>query len=519
MKTTTRFLTALPLALLSAIDASNSAVLAQPFVEWERTVGGGDFELGLAIDSTLDGGFVIAGSTSSFGRGGNDLLAAKLTADGSLDAQWLENPVILGWETYERANAARKTRDGGYLVAGTTTFFGDRDVYIARLDSDGQLSASWLQNPRLVGGGGTEFVAGLVETSDSGCVIGGGTSSFGAGSMDFLAFKLDSEGNLDPSWPVNPRAIGTGEHERRYGLCETADGGLVIVGASRSRAYLVRLDALGQLNPIWPTNPLDFREGRVTMATDVVETEDGGFVVVGLTQESSEVRADVLVFKLDLEGYLDSDWVENPRFFGRSGSDIGRAVERTPDGGVVVAAESANPRTVGPDFYLIKLNSEGNLDPGWFENPLTLPSFGWDYAQDVAVLPNGDFAVVGTTRTFGGGEQDVYVVKLNYDPRRFVRGDADASGRIDLADAMAVLEWLFLGASEPACLVAADADASGDVRLSDAVRVLQWLFAQGEALPEPTPRSVDYAAEDCGTDETLRGDARLDCVGVSPTCS
>jgi len=35
----------------------------------------------------------------------------------------------------------------------------------------------------------------------------------------------------------------------------------------------------------------------------------------------------------------------------------------------------------------------------------------------------------------------------------------------------------------------------------------------------PIRRSADYLAEDCGTDETLRGDARLDCVGVSPTCS
>jgi len=76
-----------------------------------------------------------------------------------------------------------------------------------------------------------------------------------------------------------------------------------------------------------------------------------------------------------------------------------------------------------------------------------------------------------------------------------VRGNADSSDNIDLSDPIWVLNFLFLGGAEPACLDSADSDDNGRVELTDAVYLLNFLFLGGPAPREPFPA--------CGFDPTL----------------
>jgi hypothetical protein len=85
---------------------------------------------------------------------------------------------------------------------------------------------------------------------------------------------------------------------------------------------------------------------------------------------------------------------------------------------------------------------------------------------------------------------------------RFVRGDADSDGNINLTDAVRVLNFLFLGGTAPACLDAADADDSGGLSITDAVRILNWLFTSGVVPPPPSPNTAAYDASSCGLDPT-----------------
>jgi hypothetical protein len=81
---------------------------------------------------------------------------------------------------------------------------------------------------------------------------------------------------------------------------------------------------------------------------------------------------------------------------------------------------------------------------------------------------------------------------------RFIRGDADGSGRLQVSDAVAILIVLFQGGGL-GCLRAGDADDDGGVSLTDAVRVLGHLFLGGEALPPPFPGcGLDATADDLG---------------------
>ena len=87
----------------------------------------------------------------------------------------------------------------------------------------------------------------------------------------------------------------------------------------------------------------------------------------------------------------------------------------------------------------------------------------------------------------------------------FVRGDANADGTIDIADAIFTLGYLFAGGPEPACLKAADANDDGAIDLADAITILSHLFAGAGPLPAPFPA--------CGADPTPDG---LSCARYEP---
>lgn len=78
---------------------------------------------------------------------------------------------------------------------------------------------------------------------------------------------------------------------------------------------------------------------------------------------------------------------------------------------------------------------------------------------------------------------------------QFSRGDANADGRFNIADAIFVLQYLFTSGATPSCLDAADANDDGSLNLSDAVRMLGALF-RGGTLPAPHGGCGDDATED-----------------------
>ncbi len=90
----------------------------------------------------------------------------------------------------------------------------------------------------------------------------------------------------------------------------------------------------------------------------------------------------------------------------------------------------------------------------------------------------------------------------------FIRGDANVDGDVNLADVIFLLQWLFAGGDESACLDAADCNDDGAIDLSDPVTGLLFLFSAG-AIPDP-------GAESCGQDPTP--DTLFSCSYDSALC-
>ncbi len=90
----------------------------------------------------------------------------------------------------------------------------------------------------------------------------------------------------------------------------------------------------------------------------------------------------------------------------------------------------------------------------------------------------------------------------------FLRGDANDSGQVDIADAIHTLGCLFQGTRCTRCMDAGDSNDDGGYDISDAIHTIQYLFVGGRTPPDPGPQS-------CGSDPTE--DPFLDCTATSCT--
>ena len=70
---------------------------------------------------------------------------------------------------------------------------------------------------------------------------------------------------------------------------------------------------------------------------------------------------------------------------------------------------------------------------------------------------------------------------------KFVRGDSNGDGKVDISDPIFTIRYLYLGGPTTVCLAAADANDDERVDISDPIVLLQHLFVTGRPLPPPGP--------------------------------
>jgi len=370
---------------------SNTIPATSPSPHFCKAIGGENPSWGHSLIQTSDGGYAIAGYTYSFSAGGRDVYVIKLDANGNL--QWTKT---IGGPSDDWGFSLIQTSDGGYAIAGYTKSFGagEDDVYVVKLDANGNL-----QWTKTIGGPGNEAGASLIQTSDGGYAIAGYTKSFGAGEDDVYVVKLDANGNLQ--WT---KTIGGTEIDWGHSLIQTSDGGYAIAGytesfgAGKADVYLVKLDANGNLQ--WTKT---IGGENIYSGSSLIQTSDGGYAIAGTTQSFGAGEADVYVVKLDANGNLQ--WT---KAIGGPASEEGSSLIQTSDGGYAIAGTTQSFGAGDWDFYVVKLDAKGNLQ--WTKN-IGGPSDDWGLS--LIQTSDGGYAIAGHTFSFGAGEWNVYVVKLD----------------------------------------------------------------------------------------------------------
>lgn len=204
-------------------------------LQWTKTYGGTNSDLGNAVQQTSDEGYIIAGTTSSYGAGLEDVYLIKTASDGTL--QWTKT---FGGNLREEGNSVQQTKDGGFIVNGSTNSYGmgSDDVYLVKTDSNGTLQWS-----KTYGGTGYEFGYSVSQTNDAGfIIIGNTTSSFATYSSDIYLIKTDSNGNsgCNETSPISIQGSGGIE----------GSGGAQGTGCSTGEFSYIVADAGSHINGI-----------------------------------------------------------------------------------------------------------------------------------------------------------------------------------------------------------------------------------------------------------------------------
>jgi hypothetical protein len=353
-----------------------------PNIQWQKCLGGTDTEIAYSVQQTNDSGYIIAGYTNSsdgnvVGNHGSvaDYWIVKLDLNGNL--QWQK---CLGGGDFDYAYAIHQTTDNGYIVAGSsfstngdvTGNHGLSDYWLVKLDN-----SSNIQWQKSLGGSDNDAAYSIQQTSDGGFVLAGRSKSTNGdvignhGNYDYWVVKVDNFGNI--LWQ---KSLGGSANEEAKAIQETTDGGYIIAGFSESTDgdvignhgasdyWIVKLDNNG--NIIWQKC---FGGNLSEKANSIQQTSDGGFVVAGRSSSSNgdltenNGNADYWIVKIDNTGNLQ--W---QRSIGGSGFEEASSIEQTSEGGYILAGRS---NSLGGDvsgnhgiydYWVVKLNGTGNIE-------------------------------------------------------------------------------------------------------------------------------------------------------------
>jgi len=259
---------------------------------WSKTYGGAVDDVGLSIQQTSDGNYIIAGSTTSFGAGTCAIYLIKIDVNGN----------ILWEKTYGGVNSqtgccVQQTIDGGFVILGYTTSFGagGEDLYLIKTDSAGGLTWS-----KTYGGAGNDEGSYVIQALDSGYILIGSTWSFGAGSSDLYLVKTDVSGNLMWSKTYGGYAGDMGTY-----IEQTSDNGYIITGETMSfgfglqDVYLIKTNSIG--DTAWTKT---YGGTGYDVGNFVAEISDGGYFIAGVTDlgGNNGGGSDVYLIKTDSLG-------------------------------------------------------------------------------------------------------------------------------------------------------------------------------------------------------------------------
>jgi len=283
--------------------------------QWDKRFGGKEIEALYSIAQTTDHGFILGGVTMSDSSGdvsqsglnhNRDFWIVKIDSAGN--KQW---DIRFGGNHWDVLYSLKQTMDGGYILGGSSqsdssgqksqnTVEESYDFWIVKIDATGVIQ--WDKD---FGGAGDDELYSLCQTPDGGYLLAGTSNSGvsgnktqypagGAGDFDFWIVKTDSLGNK-----IWDKDFGGTLKEDEFGnVSVTSDGGYLLAGTSYSdksgdksennlaneQSWFVKIDSLG--NKQWDKTLLTNQEGDDEIGL-AIQTTDGCYVFANYTDANA----------------------------------------------------------------------------------------------------------------------------------------------------------------------------------------------------------------------------------------
>ena len=316
-------------------------------IEWNQSFGGDDYsDIATHFQNTSDGGYILSGTTISYGYGGSDIWLIKMNQNGMME--W---NTTFGSAGDEIGGQVIETIDGGYLVIGNidTQENGANNIWLIKTNSQGD--SLWTRKY-----GGSEFDQGtdIILDDDNGYVILGSTKSFGNGASDIWIIKADSSGNQE--WT---NTYGNGGNDFGQSILKTYDGGYIVryiiesFGDGNTAVGLLKINQNGQ--EIW-TKTIGGSIG--TAGNSFYRISDDEYIMACSLFDNGENSYNAYIIKISDSGDILWD-----RTFGGNEDDRARSILQTKDGGYIIVGSTnnlGNGDKNSSDLWIIKTNSEGH---------------------------------------------------------------------------------------------------------------------------------------------------------------
>ena len=324
---------------------------------WMRAYGGPGMDYGYSVCEAHDGGHIIAGYTTSFGAGNEDVYVLKIDSAG--DTVWTRT---YGGSEPDEAYSVCATTDGHYAIAGRTDSYGSgfNDLYLLKLDSTGD--TAWT---RVYGDSLYDWGQGICETGDGNIGVCG--SKWGVSdNLDIYVLKVDPAGNLlwentyGNTGPVNPD-WGTWAISR----CDTE----MVVAAFRGIEGVDPLDACFlrvQMDGTQLGYPR-YSKAYYQRCNSICVAPGEGFLLCGYAKEPTYQTNDLLLLRRDPAG----GWIWE-QTIGGPGWDWGNSVVHLGGGYYLISGQTESFGAGGYDAWLLMMKEEEAGTPaahGRFDRP------------------------------------------------------------------------------------------------------------------------------------------------------
>ncbi len=415
-------------------------VRGQTNIEWQYSYGGSAFDEGYSIQQTTDSGFILLNFSGSNdgdvlgNHGYEDLWLLKLNSTGNM--VWQNS---YGGSYHEYAGAALQTFNGGYVICGSSNSndgdvsgnHGGEDFWVVKLTSTGVID--WQKS---LGGSQNDMASSICQTTDSGYVIAGWSKSIDGnvtghhGSInkdDYWIVKLDKNGTLQ--WQ---KSLGGSLDDQANSIVATNDGGFIVAGESFSNDgdiidhngssniadyWIAKLSSSGSIE--WTKS---FGGSSEDYANDILQTEDGGFIVAGRSLSSdSDIIGHIYGWDIWVVKIANSGSFQWQRCLGGTSGDFAHSICQTKDGGYVITGPSSShdvdltTNLGNSDYWVVKIDSSGT-NIIWQKN---LGGSEEEVSNSIIQTIDGGYIIIGRSSsndidvTGNHGLEDSWIVKLS----------------------------------------------------------------------------------------------------------
>ncbi|MEO8066690.1 MAG: hypothetical protein ABI599_03245 [Flavobacteriales bacterium] len=353
---------------------------------WRRSYGGYGSDNGKSVQATVDGNYIVCGSTGSFGPGGGDVYLTLLDPEGHLI--WSKT---YGGAGVEQGNCVRQMTDGGFIIAGLTNSFGagGYDGFVVKTDPLG--SEEWT---RTFGGQDWDVFNSLVVLDD-GLLCAGQSYSDPSIAGDAWLVKISFAG--DEQWS---KLSGWTGADCIRAIDTFSNGGYAAAGYSSDTVAYATMFLFAADGDLLDANVQTESPG--SYGNGVAVTSDGLAVLVG-EKMGDNGKIAILVRKVDLDGA--TVWTD---VTSQTDDCAARSVVERWNGQLALACYTTQYGSGGEDMFLVFEHADGGYAFG-----TTFGTLEDNPSWDVAETLDGGVILCGTTRSSSVSPTDVFVVKTD----------------------------------------------------------------------------------------------------------